>query len=128
MKANTLLLGLFIFIGTPVNADSCNVITTSAQIDDCTKAAKKIAQKELDDSYVKALDRARSYYKDGAATEYAVVLKNSQKNWVAMRDANCLLEAFEVENGFPAQETIVNSCVSRINLSRKVFLDSLPIN
>lgn len=127
MKRQYLFFGLIAFFCSSASADNCDVIKASAQIDDCTRVANKTAQRKLDESYGETLTRARLYYKDESAIEYGMALKKSQEIWVSMRDANCLLEAFEVEDGFPAHETLVNSCMSRMNLNRKAFLDSLPM-
>jgi hypothetical protein len=59
----------------------------------------------------------------GAA--YLAKVKEAQRAWVKLRDANCAVEAFDIETDKPAHATVVNNCITRMSQERSVELDKI---
>ncbi|WP_248803781.1 lysozyme inhibitor LprI family protein [Pseudomonas sp. MWU13-2100] len=118
-----LLFSMSVFAAQP----NCSEVATSQQVDACAKLAKESADSNLNESYRKLMVRVNSQYQ--ASPElgggFIAKLKDSQRAWLKLRDANCALEAFEVEVGPPAYVTTINNCVARMSLVRSVYLDKM---
>lgn len=117
------LLGL----PTAFAQDDCSEITISEQIDRCSDVAKSAADSQLNTSYHQLMARLEAQYRaepdTGAA--YTAKVKEAQRVWIKLRDANCPLEAFEIKPGTSAYVATVNNCIARMSRERTVFLDSI---
>ncbi|UVM38693.1 lysozyme inhibitor LprI family protein [Pseudomonas sp. B21-017] len=117
------LLGL----PTAFAQDDCNEITVSEQIDRCSEVAKDAADSQLNSSYHQLMARLEAQYRaepeTGAA--YTAKVKEAQRVWIKLRDANCPLEAFEIKPGTSAYVATVNNCIARMSRERTVFLDNI---
>ena len=107
--------------------DDCSHVTSSLEMVPCSEAAKKAADAQLNVSYKQLMARLESDYRADPAlgAEYAAKVKESQRAWLKLRDANCPLEAFEIETGMPAHVFAVNSCIARMSRERSVYLDKI---
>ncbi|MFS2093286.1 lysozyme inhibitor LprI family protein [Pseudomonas sp. Pseusp11] len=117
------LLGL----PTAFAQDDCNEIIISEQIDRCSDVAKNAADLQLNTSYHQLMARLEAQYRaepdTGAA--YTAKVKEAQRVWIKLRDANCPLEAFEIKPGTSAYVATVNNCIARMSRERTVFLDNI---
>lgn len=117
------LLGL----PTAFAQDDCNEITVSEQIDRCSEVAKSAADSQLNSSYHQLMARLEAQYRaepdTGAA--YTAKVKEAQRAWIKLRDANCPLEVFEIKPGTSAYVATVNNCIARMSRERTVFLDNI---
>jgi uncharacterized protein YecT (DUF1311 family) len=105
----------------------CNEMTASQQIETCAGIAKKVADSQLNASYQKLMARLDSQYRaqPDAGQAFKAKVKESQRNWIKLRDTDCPLEAFEIETGMPTYVTTVNNCVARMSLERSDYLDKI---
>lgn len=106
-------------------AFDCTNITASAQIDDCSKIEKESADKKLNQSYTKLIARIKEQYVPSPemGERYLSKLKNSQRAWLTLRDTNCELESFLADTAYPAHETLINNCITKMSLERSDYLD-----
>lgn len=106
---------------------SCSEITTSQQVFECSVLSKSRADEKLNKNYRNLIERVRSQYKPNQAlsTEYISKIKYSQRTWIKLRDANCILEAFEIETGSQAYETTLNNCITRMSYERSEYLENI---
>lgn len=119
-------LGLLSISKSFAEAD-CKEASISAQVDHCAEMAMKEADSQLNRGYHQLMARLETQYQSqselGAA--YLVKVKEAQRAWVKLRDANCAVEAFEIENDKPAHATVVNNCITRMSQERSVELDKI---
>lgn len=97
--------------------DECVGITTSQQVDKCSDVSKVAADSQLNTSYHQLLARLETQYRaePDTGTAYTAKVKEAQRAWIKLRDANCPLEAFEIKQGTSAYVTTVNNCVARMS-------------
>lgn len=107
--------------------DDCSHVTSSLEMVPCSEAAKKAADAQLNVSYKQLMSRLESDYQADPAlgAEYAAKVKESQRAWLKLRDANCPLEAFEIEVGKPAYVAVSNLCIARMSRERSAYLDKI---
>lgn len=110
-----------------LDVSDCSDISASAQVDDCLHREKLSSQAVLDagvsqfEAYISDL-----YEADSALGEQLIeMVTEAQQAWLLFRDANCMVEAFEAEEGTPLQQSLINSCVARMNAERTGYLDRL---
>lgn len=105
--------------------DACHEIKNSQQIFECSKIERKIADKKLNSAYKNLLTRVKTQYKASPDlnTNLTQKIKESQRLWIKLRDADCNLEAFQIETGSQAYETTVNKCVARLSEARSIYLE-----
>ncbi|MCP1442637.1 uncharacterized protein YecT (DUF1311 family)/TPR repeat protein [Pseudomonas sp. GGS8] len=117
------LLGL----PTAFAQDDCNEITVNEQIDRCSDVVKNAADSQLNTSYHQLMARLETQYRaePDTGTAYTTKVKEAQRVWIKLRDANCPLEAFEIKPGTSAYVATVNNCIARMSRERTVFLDSI---
>ncbi|AMS16973.1 hypothetical protein A3218_22695 [Pseudomonas chlororaphis] len=122
-----ILLSLLAILSSSAIGGECDNITLSAQVDLCAKEKKDSADAKLNESYKDLISRVRVQYEANSELGglYLEKLKGTQRAWLKYRDANCDLEAFEVEVGLPAQITIVNNCVARMSEERTAYLNGV---
>jgi uncharacterized protein YecT (DUF1311 family) len=120
------LLGL-LSISTSFAGVDCRDISISAQVDQCAERAMKEADSQLNSHYHQLIARLETQYHSewelGAA--YLARVKEAQRAWVKLRDANCAVGAFEIETDNPAYATAVNNCITRMSQVRSVELDKI---
>ncbi|MDI3353537.1 lysozyme inhibitor LprI family protein [Pseudomonas sp. UYIF39] len=106
--------------------DECTENTTSQQVDKCSEVSKVAADSQLNTSYHQLMARLETQYQaePDTGTAYTAKVKEAQRAWIKLRDANCPLEAFEIKSGTSAYVTTVNNCVARMSRERSVFLDN----
>ncbi|PZX01905.1 uncharacterized protein YecT (DUF1311 family) [Pseudomonas sp. 478] len=116
-----LLLGLL-----PVSnafAEDCQEVN----IDGCAEIAMKAADSRLNTRYHELMARLETQYQGdlelGAA--YAAKVKESQRAWIKLRDANCAVEAFEIETSKLAHVTVVSNCIARMSQERSDYLSKI---
>lgn len=106
--------------------DFCREIVNSQQIYDCSKIERETADKMLNDSYKVLLARVQNQYQLSPELGEVFIqkIKISQRLWIKLRDADCTLEAFQIEIGSQAYETTVNKCVARLSGVRSSYLQN----
>ncbi|MFM9381204.1 lysozyme inhibitor LprI family protein [Pseudomonas sp. UV AK001] len=121
------LLAVLLPVSSVYAQDDCSHVTSSLEMVPCSEAAKKAADTQLNVSYKQLMARLESDYRADPAlgAEYAAKVKESQRAWLKLRDANCPLEAFEIETGMPAHVFAVNSCIARMSRERSAYLDKI---
>lgn len=107
--------------------DECAGVSTSQQVDKCSDVSKVAADSQLNTSYHQLMARLETQYQTepGTGTAYTAKVKEAQRAWIKLRDANCPLEAFEIKPGTSAYVTTVNNCIARMSRERSVFLDNI---
>ncbi|MEG0118772.1 MAG: lysozyme inhibitor LprI family protein, partial [Pseudomonas sp.] len=123
----TLLATLLLPVSAVYAQDDCSNVTSSLEMVSCSEAAKKAADAQLNVSYKQLMTRLESDYRADPAlgAEYAAKVKESQRAWLKLRDANCPLEAFEIEVGKPAYVAVSNLCIARMSRERSAYLDKI---
>ncbi|MBK5526739.1 DUF1311 domain-containing protein [Pseudomonas sp. TH06] len=123
----TLLASLLLPVSAAYAQDDCSHVTSSLEMVPCSEAAKKAADAQLNVSYKQLMTRLESDYRTDPAlgAEYAAKVKESQRAWLKLRDANCPLEAFEIEVGKPAYVAVSNLCIARMSRERSAYLDKI---
>ncbi|MGE8186991.1 lysozyme inhibitor LprI family protein [Pseudomonas sp. NPDC086278] len=114
-------------VSTALAQDECNKISASQQIDKCSEVSKVAADSQLNMSYHQLMARLETQYlaEPDTGTAYTAKVKDAQRAWMKLRDANCPLEAFEIKPGTSAYVTTVNNCIARMSRERSVFLDGI---
>lgn len=105
-------------------ADPCETIEVSQQIAQCAKYKKDQSDKILNSSYKATLDRIRQQYKEEPllADQYISLLREAQRGWIKLRDADCKLESFEIEETAEAYQVTIDNCLSRMSNDRASYL------
>lgn len=104
--------------------DPCARIEASQQIAQCAEYIKERSDKLLNLSYKATLDRIRHQYKQAPslADQYISLLREAQRNWITLRDADCKLEAFEIEETAEAHQVTIDNCIARMSTDRENYL------
>ncbi|HBX53936.1 lysozyme inhibitor LprI family protein [Pseudomonas sp. UBA2684] len=119
------------FLAFPALSDivenPCKEIEASQQIAQCAEYKKDLSNKTLNLSYKATLDRITHQYKESPALsdQYLSLLRGAQREWIRLRDADCKLEAFEIEETTEAHQTTINNCISRMSDNRAHYLKSI---
>lgn len=102
----------------------CEKIEASQQIAQCAEYKKDQSDKHLNLSYKATLDRIKHQYEQSPALadQYISLLRGAQRKWIKLRDADCKLEAFEIEEPTEAHQTTINNCISRMSENRADYL------
>lgn len=118
-----LLFLTFPAFSTPIEK-SCKNIGQPSQIAQCAECRKYQSNKLLNSSYKTALDRIRQQYKQEPllADQYISLLREAQRGWIKLRDADCKLEAFEIEETAEAYQVTIDNCLSRMSNDRAAYL------
>ena len=74
----------------------------------------------LNDVYKRLMQQIDRDYRSNSklGDEFRSNIKKAQQAWLKYRDANCAVEAFEVEVGTSAHTTTVNVCLARMSRER----------
>lgn len=132
MRRTLVLSLILLYIRTAIasqdggNSYNCNEISTSQQVFECSKTRAEAADHDLNIYYKWLIEKVRSDYSSNAELGKDLMsrLKNSQRAWLASRDANCLLDVFIVEKGSIAFDTTRNNCLYRESINRSSYLKS----
>lgn len=105
----------------------CEKIESSQQVAQCAEHKKHQSDNILNLSYKATLARIRDQYKNtpSLADKYISLLREAQREWIKLRDADCKLEAFEIEETAEAYQVTINNCASRISDDRAIYLNSI---
>ncbi|SDR76234.1 lysozyme inhibitor LprI family protein [Pseudomonas oryzae] len=105
----------------------CERIESSQQVAQCAEYRRHHSDSLLNSSYKATLARIKNQYKNtpSLADQYISLLREAQREWIKLRDADCKLEAFEIEETTEAYQTTINNCVSRISEDRAIYLNSI---
>ncbi len=105
----------------------CKNVSASAQVDDCIRRERLNSEIALVEGVVQFEADARELYEaDPVLGEQLIeTVVEAQQVWAVFRDANCKVEAFEAEEGTPLQQSLVSSCVARMNAERTEYLGKL---
>lgn len=121
------LFFLLIFVRTALSNDvndPCKEIEGSSQIALCAQYNKEQSDNLLNSSYKATLNRIRLQYQNSPllADQYVSLLKTAQREWIDLRDADCKLEAFEIEEAAEAYQVTIDNCVARMSNDRADYL------
>jgi len=121
------LFFLLIFVRTALSNDvndPCEEIEASSQIALCAQYNKEQSDNLLNSSYKATLNRIRLQYQYSPllADQYVSLLKTAQREWIDLRDADCKLEAFEIEEAAEAYQVTIDNCVARMSNDRADYL------
>lgn len=107
--------------------DPCGKIEISRQVAQCAEYKKDQSDKILNLSYKSALDRIRHQHGKALslADQYISLLRGAQREWIKLRDADCKLEAFEIEETAEAYQVTINNCMSRMSVDRANYLSRI---
>lgn len=107
--------------------DPCENIEISRQVAQCAEYKKDQSDKILNLSYKAALDRIRHQYGKASslADQYISLLRGAQRQWIKLRDADCKLEAFEIEETAEAYQVTIDNCLSRTSDDRAGYLSRI---
>lgn len=105
----------------------CEKIEVSQQIAKCAEYKKELSDGLLNSSYKATLDRIKHQYEKSPALadQYISLLRGAQKKWIKLRDTDCKLEAFEIEETTEAHQTTINNCISRMSEDRTTYLKNI---
>ena len=129
MVATLLVASVTSYAADPGN-NFCKEVVDSQKVFDCSVYEKARADKELNNLYRNLLERVSSQYKSNRmlGDDYIQRIKSSQRLWIKLRDADCTLEAFQIEAGTLAYETTMNYCVVRMSDKRSRYLERIAPN
>lgn len=121
------LIFLFLFARTALSDDvndPCKEIEASSQIALCAQYNKEQSDNLLNSSYKATLNRIRLQYKNSPllADQYVSLLKKAQREWINLRDADCKLEAFEIEETAEAYQVTIDNCIAKMSNDRANYL------
>lgn len=110
-----------------LDVSDCSDISASAQVDDCIHKEKLNSQAMLDEGMGQFEAYIRDLYQADPALGGQLIetMTEAQRAWVVFRNANCKVEAFEAEEGTLLQQSLINSCVARMNAERTEYLGQL---
>lgn len=127
-KKYPFLLLFFAFPGLSDTArNPCEKIEASQQVAQCAAYKKDQSDKLLNLSYKAALDRIRHQYgkAPSSADQYISLLRGAQRKWIKLRDADCKLEAFDIDEAAEAYQVTINNCISRMSDDRALYLKNI---
>lgn len=127
--AFTILIGSLSLFAVTVDAsdDPCSDIKISAEVDACVAHQFKNADEQLNIMYKRTLKRVVTAYKadPSLAAEMKITIKNAQRAWIAFRDANCEVYAFEIEPDTVAHTTTLKACLTKMTEKRTAELSEI---
>ncbi|MCW3150582.1 DUF1311 domain-containing protein [Stutzerimonas stutzeri] len=130
---NTIPLFFILFVRPAFSDDvinPCERIEASSQIALCAQYNKEQSDNLLNSSYKATLNRIRFQYENSPllAGQYISLLKAAQRAWIDLRDADCKLEAFEIEETAEAYQVTIDNCISRMSDERAGYLNRIAPN
>lgn len=123
---NFLVFSLSSSAGQP-EIGTCEIVSSSQQVFECSKIEKEQADRLLNAAYNKLKARISKQYGSELSLRDSFIqrVRESQRLWVRLRDADCDLEVFEIEEGTQAYETTLNKCVARLSVERAAYLEKI---
>ena len=117
----------------PTNVNSsadkldCTVVSNSLELDNCVKKKVLVSNSLLLTEMTSFEKRARKVYAPEPTLGKELIDKvlSAQEAWRSYRDKNCIVEAYEIEEGTPAYITTVNNCIILMNIERTNVLKKL---
>jgi uncharacterized protein YecT (DUF1311 family) len=125
--AATLLSTLALGAAAQAKDDPCQAVTASEQVRACALQTRQRAEAGLNAAYAATRQRIASTYRSQPALgkQFGAALLKAQRAWLAFRDSQCELAAFDAETDTLAHATLVDNCVARIDNARQQDLASL---
>lgn len=127
-------LFFFLFLVGPAFASdaggACEAIGTSRQVAECAKYKRVQSDKLLNRSYKATVTRIRHQYEKvpPLGDDYISLLRVAQLGWIKLRDADCKLEAFEIEETAEAYQVTINNCIARMSDDRASYLNRIALD
>lgn len=117
------------FISTIAYADDvCTQKSHTEEVDSCYLNEKVEYEMVLSQEYKELKDRILKNYSADKIMQkkYSDKLLSVQRNWLKYRDEQCSMEALFADHNTAANLTLINKCISRIDLQRISEMKSLP--
>ena len=111
-----LIAGVVLLVSASALAEDCDNATSQTEMNMCSADQYDKADKKLNQTWQTALKRATPQQRD--------LLKKAQKNWIALRDADCAFIGSGSEQG-SAQPMVINQCMTDKTNEREAWLSSL---
>lgn len=110
--------------------DPCERIEASPQVAKCARYKKEQSDLRLNVSYRETLGRIKYQYANAPslAEQYIFLLRRAQREWVELRDADCKLEAFQIEESAEAYQVTIDNCISRLSDDRASYLNRVAVD
>lgn len=104
----------------------CEQITISAEVDYCATKEYVTSNQQLEAALMAFERRTQTNYASDKdlGQELTTLVEQSHSAWLAFRDAQCKVEAFEIELTSPAYLTAYSACVIAMNTQRIKALNS----
>lgn len=128
MKRKLIKILIFTLPTTGSAAENpCKNIQYSQQVAQCAEYEKEKYDNLLNLSYRAVIERIKAQYASSPelSKQYIDTLKKAQQAWIKLRDADCKLEAFQIEETAEAHQTTINSCISRMSKERSTYLEKI---
>lgn len=130
MKSTLLALALVTSaLHAAENPDSspCDAVENDQQTLECSIYSKNTADQLLADNFQALLERIKDQYADNPAQlkDLDSQVRNVQKLWLKLREADCAIEAFPAKPGSKAFSISQNDCMARTSDERSEFLESI---
>jgi uncharacterized protein YecT (DUF1311 family) len=124
--ATLLIASIVVYAADPISGP-CKEIVSSQQVFECSTYEKERADKGLNYQYRSLLKRVGGQYKSNKtlSDEYIQKIKESQRLWIKLRDADCVLETFQIEIGTQVYETTLNNCIAHKSDERSKYLEHI---
>lgn len=99
---------------------TCINIENTQQIFKCSKLDYSRVDRELNETYKNLIEEIKKEYKPSVDIGDSLIkkLRTSQRFWINLRDADCELKTFEIEEGTLAHETETNKCKTDLTKKR----------
>jgi uncharacterized protein YecT (DUF1311 family) len=111
--------------GASDQSTSCASAKISAEVDTCVARQYAEADRKMNTVYTQVMAQIDRDYKPEPrlGKELKAKIKNAQLAWLSFRDAQCAVEAFEIEQDKPAHTTTVKACMNRLTVERTTQLE-----
>jgi Uncharacterized protein conserved in bacteria len=116
MMKRLILTAIALLLSANALADDCDKATTQTDMNICADTKLKAADKKLNETYQTAMKRSPP------ATQ--ALLRDAQKKWIALRDADCEFISAGTEGG-SVQPMIRLDCTTAKTEERTAWLESL---
>jgi uncharacterized protein YecT (DUF1311 family) len=110
-----LIAGVVLLVSASALAEDCDNAISQTEMNMCSADQYDKADKKLNQTWQTALKRATPQQRD--------LLKKAQKNWIALRDADCAFIGSGSEQG-SAQPMVINQCMTDKTNEREAWLSS----
>lgn len=130
MKSTLLALALVssaLYAAENPDSSPCDAVENDQQTLECSIYSKNTADQLLADNFQALLERIKDQYADNPAQlkDLDSQVRNAQKLWLKLREADCAIEAFPAKPGSKAFSIRQNDCMARTSDERSEFLESI---